>query len=74
MIPEDQARPSWRKPAGAALILAIIAAWAWLVVSMIEEIGPLDAWLAIPIYATAGIAWILPLRPILSWMETGRWR
>ncbi|MGP0730965.1 DUF2842 domain-containing protein, partial [Escherichia coli] len=22
----------------------------------------------------AGIVWILPLKPLLLWMETGRWR
>ena len=25
-------------------------------------------------YVVAGIAWILPLKPLLRWMETGRWR
>jgi hypothetical protein len=25
-------------------------------------------------YVVAGIVWILPLKPLLRWMETGRWR
>jgi hypothetical protein len=25
-------------------------------------------------YLIAGIVWILPLKPLLRWMETGRWR
>ena len=25
-------------------------------------------------YTVAGIAWILPLKPLLRWMETGSWR
>jgi hypothetical protein len=26
------------------------------------------------IYIVSGIIWIAPLRPLLIWMETGRWR
>jgi hypothetical protein len=71
---EPQPDPSWRKPAGAGLILLIIALWAAIVVTAIEWLGPLPTLAAILIYAVAGIVWILPLRPILLWMETGRWR
>ncbi len=27
-----------------------------------------------PFYLIAGIVWILPLKPLLRWMELGRWR
>lgn len=67
-------RPSWRKPFGMALILILIAAWAVLVVSAAELLDGLP-WPAHALYyATAGIVWILPLKPLLRWMETGRWR
>jgi hypothetical protein len=66
--------PSWRKPAGIGLILAIITFWAWAAVSFIEWLGDIPAALSIVLYAVAGIAWIAPLRPILLWMETGKWR
>ena len=66
--------PSWRKPAGMALILLLILAWAAIVASA----SPLLAGLPWPVHAAyylvAGIVWILPLRPLLRWMETGRWR
>jgi hypothetical protein len=26
------------------------------------------------VYIVAGIIWIFPMRPVLVWMETGRWR
>lgn len=72
-LPENE-QPSWRKPAGIGLILLIIAGWAVLVVSVMGWIGPLPAVITLIVYAIAGIVWILPLRPILIWMETGRWR
>lgn len=71
---ETPHEPSWRKPAGMGLILLIIAGWAVLVVTALEWIGPLPSVVSLLIYAVAGIVWILPLRPILIWMETGRWR
>lgn len=27
-----------------------------------------------PVYVLLGIIWLLPLRRLLIWMETGRWR
>ncbi|MBV9882742.1 MAG: DUF2842 domain-containing protein [Sphingomonadaceae bacterium] len=66
--------PSWRQPAGIALILLLIAAWAVLVASVAPLIEGAPRWLHILYYAVAGIAWIAPLKPLLRWMETGRWR
>lgn len=66
--------PSRRKPAGALLILALIVVWCGLVASLSATIGGWH-WAAQAIfYLVAGIAWIAPLKPLLRWMETGRWR
>ena len=66
--------PSWRKPAGMALILTIILVWAIIVASFSGPIGRLHAIVQCVIYLVAGIVWILPLKPLLRWMETGLWR
>ena len=74
MAPVPVEKPSWRKPAGIGLILLLIAVWAVLVATGAELIAGL-AW---PVHAlyflAAGIVWVLPLKPLLRWMETGRWR
>ncbi len=70
----DDYKPTWRKPAGMALILSVIALWVWFVVTVMEWIGPLPVWASTIAYAIAGIVWIAPLGPILQWMETGRFR
>lgn len=67
-------QPSWRKPAGMFMILALIALWAFLIGSFSESIGRLPGWGQIPVYMVSGIIWIAPLKPLLQWMETGRWR
>jgi predicted membrane channel-forming protein YqfA (hemolysin III family) len=66
--------PSWRQPFGILLILLLIAGWAALVASAAALIEDAPRWIHIFFYLIAGIVWILPLKPLLSWMETGRWR
>lgn len=66
--------PSWRKPAGIFAILALITAWAVLIASLSGEVGQWPVLLQAIFYLFAGIAWILPLKPLLRWMETGRFR
>ena len=68
------ARPSWRKPAGILLILLLIALWAFVVVTVAEMLPPLPWPVKALFFVAAGIAWILPLKPLLRWMELGRWR
>ncbi|MDQ4419789.1 DUF2842 domain-containing protein [Sphingobium sp. DEHP117] len=66
--------PSWRKPAGMFAILALIALWAFVIGSLSEPLARLPGWAQIPIYVVSGIVWIMPLKPLLQWMETGRWK
>ena len=66
--------PTWRKPAGIGLILLLITVWAVLVASLAELLEGLPWPILAAYYLIAGIAWILPLKPLLRWMETGRFR
>lgn len=64
--------PSWRKPAGMLLIVAIIIAWAALVASLSSVVGGWHWILQLLFYVVAGIVWITPMKPLLRWMEGGR--
>lgn len=68
--------PSWRKPVGMFAILGLILGWAVLVGSLSGLIGGLPMAAQVPVYLFLGLVWIwiLPLRRLLAWMETGRWR
>jgi hypothetical protein len=66
--------PSWRKPAGIFATLALIAVWAVLIASLAGEIGTWPVLAQALFYLVAGIAWILPLKPLLRWMETGKFK
>lgn len=74
MIVNPPPEPSWRKPAGMALILILIALWAGLVLAASPLIGTWPIAVQSGVYLIAGIVWIFPLRPLLLWMETGKWR
>ncbi|HEY1605718.1 MAG TPA: DUF2842 domain-containing protein [Allosphingosinicella sp.] len=69
-MPVTPARPSWRKPVGILLILLLIAFWAWLAATVADWL-PDFRLLRLLFFLTAGLIWILPLKPLLKWMERG---
>ena len=69
-----QVEPRWRNPVGIGLILLLIMVWSVVVVSAASLLAGLPMPLHFIYYAVAGIAWILPLKPLLRWMHTGKWR
>ena len=68
--------PNARAPAGMALILLLIGLWAVLVATVADLLEGLPWPVHALYYAAAGIGWIwiLPLKRLLRWMETGKWR
>lgn len=69
---EEPPPPTWRKPIGILLLLLGVAIYALLVAGVSGPISGLPVLVQAPIYLVLGIAWILPLRRFLIWMETGR--
>jgi hypothetical protein len=67
-------QPTWRKPAGMLAILLIILVWAVIVVSISDYIGAQHIAVQSIVYLIAGTIWIVPMRPLLIWMETGSFR
>jgi hypothetical protein len=66
--------PSWRKPVGVFAILALIGVWAALIASLSTTVGSWPVLVQALFYLVAGIVWILPLKPLLRWIETGRFK
>ena len=66
--------PSPRKLAGIGLILLLIAVWAGLVASLAPFVGRWPVLVQALFYLIVGIAWIIPLKPLIRWTETGSWR
>ena len=68
--------PTWRKPAGVLAILGLLTLWAIGVAMLSGVVGSWHSLMQLGFYLIAGIAWlwVLPMRAMLRWMETGHWR
>lgn len=67
----EEVKPKWRNGVGLALILLLIAAWSVGVATLAPLVSQLPFVLEMLFYGVAGIGWIFPVRPLLTWMETG---
>lgn len=67
-------QPKWRNGAGIALILLLIVLLAVLVASLSAVVGRWPVLGQALFYLVIGVVWVIPLRPLLYWMETGRFR
>lgn len=66
--------PTLRIPLGILLLLLGLGLYALGVVLLSPWIERLHVLLQTLIYLVLGVAWLLPLRRFLIWMETGRWK
>jgi predicted membrane channel-forming protein YqfA (hemolysin III family) len=66
--------PSARKLAGIALILLLIVLWAAFVASLAQLVGKWPVLIQAPFYLFMGIVWIIPLKPLVRWIQTGSFR
>ncbi len=61
----------WKKLLGVFLLIGLIAIYALLVmrvaVAVLPEAGPI---LEFVFYAVAGLAWVIPVRYLIVWMNT----
>jgi hypothetical protein len=67
-------QPSARTLIGIALILAIIVLWAAFVASLSPFVGKWPVLAQAPYYLFVGVAWAIPLKPLIRWIQTGRFR
>jgi predicted membrane channel-forming protein YqfA (hemolysin III family) len=63
-----------RKLVGIALILLLIAVWAAFVASLAQVVGRWPVLIQAAFYLCMGIVWIIPLKPLVRWIQTGSFR
>ena len=68
------AEPSPRKLIGIMAILLLIVLWAAFVASLAQVVGQWPILLQAPYYLVMGVVWIVPLKPLVRWIETGSFR
>ncbi|MEO7865433.1 MAG: DUF2842 domain-containing protein [Sphingomicrobium sp.] len=63
--------PSARKLIGAVLIVSFIVLWAVLVASLAQFVWHWPVFVQTLFYLIMGLAWIIPLKPLIRWSQTG---
>ena len=67
-------QPAPRKLVGIVLILALIVLWAAFVASFAPFVGKWPVLVQAPYYLVMGVAWVIPLKPLIRWTQTGSFR
>jgi hypothetical protein len=70
----NRAQPSIRKLAGIGLILLLIVLWAAFVATFAPAVGRWPMLVQAVFYLATGLVWIVPLKPLVRWSQTGRWK
>lgn len=65
--------PSWRKPVGVLALLVYLIVYAVIVASFGTALDTVPTAIKVLAYLVAGLAWVLPLKPLFIWMNTGSW-
>jgi len=68
------AEPSSRTLVGTGLILLLIVLWATFVASLAHVVGRWPILVQAAFYLIMGLAWIIPLKPLVRWIQTGSLR
>lgn len=62
-----------RKFVGTIILIVFIIVYALMTMALLQgRIADLPKWAQITSYAVLGIAWVLPIMPLIKWMETRR--
>jgi hypothetical protein len=66
--------PSARTLAGIGMIMLLIVVWATFVASLARTVGQWPILVQAIYYLIMGIVWIIPLKPLVRWIQTGSFR
>ncbi len=59
--------PRTRKALGSFALIVYLIAYIMLAVQLADAL-PFNAWAHLAYFVVAGFAWVLPLKPLLTWM------
>ena len=61
-----------RKPVAVLVLLVFMALWIWGAGTVGSRLTEMPGWVQLIFYVVAGFCWILPLRPLLKWMNANQ--
>jgi len=58
-----------RKLVGTVALLALVIIWGLLAMALAQSVlTDINGWVAAIYYVVAGLGWVLPAMPLISWM------
>ncbi|HMA56332.1 MAG TPA: DUF2842 domain-containing protein [Pseudolabrys sp.] len=58
-----------RKLVGTVALLALVIIWGLLAMALAQSVlTDINGWIAAIYYVVAGLGWVLPAMPLISWM------
>lgn len=58
-----------RKLVGAVALLALVIFWGLMAMALAQSVlTNINGWVATIYYVVAGLGWVLPAMPLISWM------
>jgi hypothetical protein len=58
-----------RKLVGTVVLLALVVFWGLLAMALAQSVlTNVNGWVATIYYVVAGLGWVLPAMPLISWM------
>ena len=62
-----------RKLIGTVALLALVCVWALVAMALAQSaLTNINGWVATIYYVVAGLGWVLPAMPLISWMARPR--
>lgn len=61
---------SQRRIVASVIILAFLGLWIWGAATLGTMLATAPKWATLIYYIVAGIGWAVPLKPVLSWMNS----
>jgi len=61
---------SQRRIVASIIILAFLGIWIWGAATVGSMLTTAPKWATLIYYIVAGIGWAIPLKPVLSWMNS----
>ncbi len=60
-----------RKPIAMVILIIWLTVYVIAVASLSGWLATAPRWAQLLFYIVAGVAWVIPLRPLFRWMNTG---
>ncbi len=60
-----------RRIVACLVLLVFIGLWIWAAATIGTHLATAPKWLTLIFFIVAGMGWVIPLKPLFKWMNSG---